>query len=239
MSRLPKMAIAVNVWEIYFCRWNYSFDSCDLYSLLDRLNFYFVWHEHYVSFATRRQVLELFHRVLHQWPSRDFIVFHINLFGTKMDYVFVDDSIWSDNNRMQLCSTVPTVSLVLFFMGKIFIRHATQSMYVFTGELWPTSSRSTMLNTCSMFGRIGSILAPMTPLLVQFNIIQISTSITYFVILFLPHFLGAIFGVIAIFSFLWHRGYCWSSISAIARDIQHETTRYDRRSQVNRNKNRT
>lgn len=61
---------------------------------------------------------------------------------------------------------LPTLSLILFFVCKFFIRHSLMVVYVYTGELWPTSLRHTILGICSMFGRIGSILAPMTPLMV-------------------------------------------------------------------------
>lgn len=62
---------------------------------------------------------------------------------------------------------LPVFSLILFFLGKFFIRHALMVVYVYTGELWPTSLRQTILSICSMFGRIGSILAPMIPLMVK------------------------------------------------------------------------
>lgn len=62
----------------------------------------------------------------------------------------------------------PALSLALFFLGKFLIRHSLMVVYVYTGELWPTTLRHTILGICSMFGRIGSILAPMIPLMVNF-----------------------------------------------------------------------
>lgn len=59
------------------------------------------------------------------------------------------------------------LSLALFFLGKCFIHHSLTSMYVYTIELWPTSVRHSTMGICSMVGRIGSIIAPMTPLLVR------------------------------------------------------------------------
>lgn len=63
----------------------------------------------------------------------------------------------------------PALSLTLFVLGKLLIRHSLMVVYVYTGELWPTCLRHTILSICSMFGRIGSILAPLTPLMVRSN----------------------------------------------------------------------
>ncbi|XP_028161577.1 organic cation transporter protein-like [Ostrinia furnacalis] len=56
--------------------------------------------------------------------------------------------------------------VALFFVGKLAITLAFNSMYVFTAELFPTEARSSALAACSLVGRLGSILAPQTPLLV-------------------------------------------------------------------------
>lgn len=57
-------------------------------------------------------------------------------------------------------------SLGLFFVGKLAITFAFNSLYVFTAELYPTAARSSALAACSLIGRLGSVLAPQTPLLV-------------------------------------------------------------------------
>ncbi|KAJ0183568.1 hypothetical protein K1T71_001544 [Dendrolimus kikuchii] len=53
----------------------------------------------------------------------------------------------------------------LYFVGKLAITFAFNSVYVFTAELFPTDARSSALAACSLVGRVGSILAPQTPLL--------------------------------------------------------------------------
>lgn len=53
-----------------------------------------------------------------------------------------------------------TIVLLLFMLGKCSITLAFNSLYVFTAEQWPTNVRSTIINSCSMIGRIGSMLAP-------------------------------------------------------------------------------
>jgi len=60
-----------------------------------------------------------------------------------------------------------TAQLIVFLAGKFAITIAFTVVYVFTAELFPTELRHTMLGTCSMVGRIGSITAPQTPLLVS------------------------------------------------------------------------
>ncbi|XP_075975003.1 organic cation transporter protein-like [Anticarsia gemmatalis] len=61
--------------------------------------------------------------------------------------------------------THPGTLLGLFFVGKLAITFAFNSLYVFTAELYPTHARSSALAACSLVGRLGSVLAPQTPLL--------------------------------------------------------------------------
>lgn len=53
-----------------------------------------------------------------------------------------------------------TVILLLFMLGKCSITLAFNSLYVFTAEQWPTNVRTTIITSCSMIGRIGSMIAP-------------------------------------------------------------------------------
>ncbi|CAG5054644.1 unnamed protein product [Parnassius apollo] len=57
-------------------------------------------------------------------------------------------------------------SLNLF--GKLCISMVFSSIYVYTGELYPTGLRHRMMAVCSMVGRIGQIIAPQTPLLMSY-----------------------------------------------------------------------
>ncbi|XP_028039545.1 organic cation transporter protein-like isoform X1 [Bombyx mandarina] len=60
------------------------------------------------------------------------------------------------------------LAAVLFFIGKYFSALAFLFIYLYTSELFPTYTRNTMHAFCSSVGRIGSILAPQTPLLTQY-----------------------------------------------------------------------
>ncbi|XP_031628549.1 organic cation transporter-like protein isoform X2 [Contarinia nasturtii] len=51
------------------------------------------------------------------------------------------------------------IVLILFMLGKSSITFAFKVVYVFTAELYPTNIRGTIMNSCSMIGRIGAVLA--------------------------------------------------------------------------------
>lgn len=57
--------------------------------------------------------------------------------------------------------------LVLYLVGKFAITSSFSILYVYTTEIFPTSMRNGLMSTCSMIGRVGSMLAPQTPLLVR------------------------------------------------------------------------
>ncbi|XP_077294523.1 organic cation transporter protein-like [Arctopsyche grandis] len=60
------------------------------------------------------------------------------------------------------------LSTLAYLMGKYCITMAFGSLYVYTSELFPTPLRHSLLSSCSMIGRIGSIVAPQTPLLAEY-----------------------------------------------------------------------
>lgn len=57
--------------------------------------------------------------------------------------------------------------LGLFLLGKAAITVSFTTLYVFTIEMFPTSLRNSLVLICSTVGRIGSMSAPQTPLLVR------------------------------------------------------------------------
>ncbi|XP_073947359.1 solute carrier family 22 member 7-like [Choristoneura fumiferana] len=61
-----------------------------------------------------------------------------------------------------------TFGLILFLIGKFGISTVFTSLYLFTSELYPTQHRHTLLAFSSMIGRVGSITAPLTPVLMQY-----------------------------------------------------------------------
>lgn len=62
----------------------------------------------------------------------------------------------------------PILNLVLFLIGKFSITSSFQILYFYTAEIFPTNVRHTLLSFCSMFGRFGSMIAPMTPYLAKY-----------------------------------------------------------------------
>ncbi|XP_034829484.1 organic cation transporter protein-like [Maniola hyperantus] len=58
-----------------------------------------------------------------------------------------------------------TTSIAIFLIGKTSISACFNAVYVYTSELVPTSARGSLVGTCSMLARVGTVLAPLTPLL--------------------------------------------------------------------------
>lgn len=57
---------------------------------------------------------------------------------------------------------------MLFFIGMCATSCAFAVLYIYSAEIWPTPLRNTMMNLCSMIGRFGSMMAPLTTLFVSF-----------------------------------------------------------------------
>ncbi|KAI5633324.1 major facilitator superfamily domain-containing protein [Phthorimaea operculella] len=55
------------------------------------------------------------------------------------------------------------VSLTLYLIGKLAISVVVTAMYVYTAELYPTQYRNSLFAFSSMMGRIGAMVAPLTP----------------------------------------------------------------------------
>ncbi|XP_069682785.1 organic cation transporter protein-like isoform X3 [Periplaneta americana] len=67
---------------------------------------------------------------------------------------------------------VPTdmewMQMLLFLAGKFSITISFTVVYVYTAEMFPTELRHSLLGVCAMVGRIGSMIAPQTPLLERY-----------------------------------------------------------------------
>ncbi|KAJ8723075.1 hypothetical protein PYW08_002987 [Mythimna loreyi] len=64
--------------------------------------------------------------------------------------------------------SIPCLQRALNMLGKLCISMAMSSIYIYTGELFPTQARQSMLGTCSILGGIGALMAPQTPLLMAY-----------------------------------------------------------------------
>ncbi|CAH2084359.1 unnamed protein product [Euphydryas editha] len=58
--------------------------------------------------------------------------------------------------------------LIIYLLGKFGISMVMTSLYLYTSELYPTECRHSLLAFSSMIGRIGSITAPLTPVLMEY-----------------------------------------------------------------------
>ncbi|XP_045534008.1 solute carrier family 22 member 1 [Papilio machaon] len=63
---------------------------------------------------------------------------------------------------------LPWLSIVFFMAGKLMSSFYFNITYLYTSELFPTYTRNSMHALCSSLGRIGSIISPQTPLLIQY-----------------------------------------------------------------------
>jgi MFS family permease len=70
-----------------------------------------------------------------------------------------------------LSEIVPGVSskTLCYVIGKLLITIGFTCLYIYTVEVFPTSLRHRFFSICSVVGRIGSIIAPLTPLLIQLS----------------------------------------------------------------------
>lgn len=64
-------------------------------------------------------------------------------------------------------SVDPLLRLSVFLVAKCAITVSFTVLYVYTAEIYPTTMRNGLMSACSTIGRIGSMLAPQTPLLVR------------------------------------------------------------------------
>ncbi|XP_028039548.1 solute carrier family 22 member 3-like [Bombyx mandarina] len=67
-----------------------------------------------------------------------------------------------------LPTDLPWLSLIVYITGKLMSSFYFSITYMYTSELFPTYTRNSMHALCSSLGRIGSIIAPQTPLLMAY-----------------------------------------------------------------------
>lgn len=64
-----------------------------------------------------------------------------------------------------LCAAAPWTRTAAVLLAKLCVTISFTVIYVLSAELFPTSVRATLFATCATMGRVGSVLAPQTPLL--------------------------------------------------------------------------
>uniref|UniRef100_A0A146LKW8 Organic cation transporter-like protein n=1 Tax=Lygus hesperus TaxID=30085 RepID=A0A146LKW8_LYGHE len=87
-----------------------------------------------------------------------------------------------------------TLTLLLYLLGKSSITMSFTVLYVLASEMFPTNARHSLMGTCSMIARVGSMTAPLMPLLQAYVnpvLVYASTALTAAVmVLFLPETQG-------------------------------------------------
>lgn len=123
-----------------------------------------------------------------------------------------------------------TVVLIFYMIGKASVTLAFALVYIYTAEMWPTNLRTSIMNTCSMVGRIGSMISPLIVILVRFHAkLWKIHSVTFF---YVCYFSGLPIWFIANIPFC--RISCFGSISCClqSRNLFEKTTRYYRGSET-------
>lgn len=59
--------------------------------------------------------------------------------------------------------------IALFLLSKFLITISFNIIYIYSAEMFPTELRLSLCGLASMFGRLGSMIAPQTVLLVSFR----------------------------------------------------------------------
>ncbi|XP_034825531.1 solute carrier family 22 member 1-like [Maniola hyperantus] len=67
-----------------------------------------------------------------------------------------------------LPTNLPWLSVLFYLAGKLMCWFYFYITYIYTAELFPTYTRSSMQALCSSIGRVGSVVAPQTPLLMVY-----------------------------------------------------------------------
>lgn len=99
-------------------------------------------------------------------PSYFIANFMMESIGRKKTLFFgvIGSGIFCIVSEFIVGSMLKTISFVL---GKLLITISFSCLYIFTIEIFPTNLRHRFFSICSVVGRIGSILTPLTPLLAQ------------------------------------------------------------------------
>ena len=88
------------------------------------------------------------------------LMVHFSVYLVLSDWVYQVkiDSFYAD---------MPSWEMVFSLTSKFFISVVTGTLFSYTAELFPTSTRSSALGICSSMGKVGAILAPSLAEMVQ------------------------------------------------------------------------
>lgn len=133
--------------------------TCLLNCRLSLISTHIPGKNRYISYITVQAV---------EIPGAVLPVFVLNRFGRRKMLLI---SLTLTGAATMIAPWVPpeksTLVLLMFMVGKASITFAFNILYIFSAELCPTSLRTSLMNSCSMMGRVGSMIAPLTTLLVS------------------------------------------------------------------------
>ncbi|CAG9791744.1 unnamed protein product [Diatraea saccharalis] len=102
-------------------------------------------------------------------PGNIIIIYILNNFKRKMPLItsFIVGAVLCFSQPF-IPSYLPWLSISFYMAGKLMSSFYFSITYMFTSELFPTYTRNSMHALCSSIGRIGSMVAPQTPLLMHY-----------------------------------------------------------------------
>ncbi|KAJ8967442.1 hypothetical protein NQ314_002890 [Rhamnusium bicolor] len=109
-----------------------------------------------VSLNAGNSYLDFILTALVEIPAYIFCNYILNFFGRR-----------NSLSASYLLTGAACIGFIFVPSGKFGATAAFTILYVLTSEIFPTSMRHSFMGTCSTFGRLGSMIAPQTPLLAQ------------------------------------------------------------------------
>ncbi|GFY55697.1 organic cation transporter protein [Trichonephila inaurata madagascariensis] len=78
----------------------------------------------------------------------------------NMIYIWIVNAFCIMDSDLPVPKDLPWISTSLALMGKFCVTGSFGLLYLYTAEIFPTGVRNVTLGSCSMWARVGSILAP-------------------------------------------------------------------------------
>ncbi|CAH2232580.1 jg10141 [Pararge aegeria aegeria] len=104
--------------------------------------------------------------VLVEIPAYIVVVIVLDKYGRKKTMIVTYTTCAATSLLFAFLPRSDLWSIPLYLIGKWSVTLTYSSVYIYVSEVFPTNMRQTLISVCSTAGRIGSLIAPLTPLLV-------------------------------------------------------------------------
>ncbi|XP_045775640.1 organic cation transporter protein-like [Maniola jurtina] len=107
--------------------------------------------------------------VLVEIPAYIVVVIVLDKYGRKKTMIVTYSTCAITSLLFAFLPRTDLWSIPLYLIGKWSVTLTYSSVYIYVSEVFPTNMRQTLISVCSTAGRIGSLIAPLTPLLSQYH----------------------------------------------------------------------